>query len=243
MARGHAILCRRDIARVAMALRVEFGGQDHPLGRELERVQAALVKRLVRLINAGRKDGLIPPGSPPRRLRSHSSARWKGLSSRSPDKHRTTSTWPHARSPAFSGSIVRRPPPSDRADHGNPTDHPRPSLKTRERAQTACDCLEPFVRNTATWEPRRERRRAPADYRATSGQVPRYRPQFPDPRPRTWAIAEVVLSPWKSSTTVRAHRQTLRRNRRPSASRARPKRALGQRRAWLALVYAKRPPY
>src|SRR5215207_6984195 len=64
MARGHAVLCRRDIARVAMALRVEFSGQDHPIGRELQRVQAGLVKRLVRLIEAGRKDGSIPPGPP-----------------------------------------------------------------------------------------------------------------------------------------------------------------------------------
>src|SRR2546421_4372820 len=66
MARGHAILCRRDIARVAMALRVEFSGRDHPIARELERVQSGLVKRLDRLINAGRKDGSIPPGPPPR---------------------------------------------------------------------------------------------------------------------------------------------------------------------------------
>ncbi len=66
MARGHAILCRRDIARVAMALRVEFSGRDHPVGRELDRVQAGLVKRLVRLINAGRRDGLIGPGPPAR---------------------------------------------------------------------------------------------------------------------------------------------------------------------------------
>jgi AcrR family transcriptional regulator len=66
MARGHAVLCRRDIARVAMALRVEFSGQDHPVGRELERVQAGLVKRLVRLINAGRRAGSIPPGPPAR---------------------------------------------------------------------------------------------------------------------------------------------------------------------------------
>ena len=66
MARGHAVLCRRDIARVAMALRVEFSGQDHPIGRELERVQEGLVKRLVRLINAGREDGSIPPGPPAR---------------------------------------------------------------------------------------------------------------------------------------------------------------------------------
>jgi hypothetical protein len=47
-----------------MALRVEFSGQDHPIGRELERVQAGLVERLVRLINAGREDGSIPPGPP-----------------------------------------------------------------------------------------------------------------------------------------------------------------------------------
>ena len=66
MARGHAVLCRRDIARVAMALRVEFSGRDHPIGRELDRVQATLVKRLVRLINAGRRNGSIPPGPPPR---------------------------------------------------------------------------------------------------------------------------------------------------------------------------------
>jgi hypothetical protein len=66
MARGHAILCRRDIARVAMALRVEFSGQDHPVGRELDRVQTGLVKRLVRLVNAGRKEGSIPPGPPAR---------------------------------------------------------------------------------------------------------------------------------------------------------------------------------
>jgi len=66
MARGHAILCRRDIARVAMALRVEFSGSGHPIERELERVQAGLVKRLVRLINAGRRAGSIPPGPPAR---------------------------------------------------------------------------------------------------------------------------------------------------------------------------------
>lgn len=66
MARGHAVLCRRDIARVAMALRVEFGGRDHPIGRELARVQAGLVKRLARLIEGGRREGSIPPGPPAR---------------------------------------------------------------------------------------------------------------------------------------------------------------------------------
>jgi AcrR family transcriptional regulator len=65
LARGHAVLCRRDIARVAMALRVEFTGRrDHPIARELERVQEALVKRCARLVEAGRRDGSIPPGPP-----------------------------------------------------------------------------------------------------------------------------------------------------------------------------------
>ena len=64
LARGHAVYCRRDIARVAMALRLEFSGRDHPVGRELERVSRALVRRCARLIEAGRRDGPIPPGPP-----------------------------------------------------------------------------------------------------------------------------------------------------------------------------------
>ena len=66
MARGHAVLCRRDVARVRMALRVEFSGQDHPVGRALERVSEGLIKRCARLIMAGRRDGSIPPGPPAR---------------------------------------------------------------------------------------------------------------------------------------------------------------------------------
>jgi AcrR family transcriptional regulator len=66
LARGHAIYCRRDVARVAIALRLEFSGQDHPVGRQLERVSEALLRRCVRLINAGRKAGSIPPGPPAR---------------------------------------------------------------------------------------------------------------------------------------------------------------------------------
>ncbi|HWX75195.1 MAG TPA: TetR/AcrR family transcriptional regulator, partial [Solirubrobacteraceae bacterium] len=66
MARGHAVLCRRDIARVAVALRLEFSGSEHPIGRALDRLQGELLRRLVRLIGAGRKDGLIPPGPPAR---------------------------------------------------------------------------------------------------------------------------------------------------------------------------------
>jgi AcrR family transcriptional regulator len=64
MARGHAVLCRRDVARVAMALRVEFSNRDHRIAREIERVQSGLVKRLAQLIAAGRKTGSIPPGPP-----------------------------------------------------------------------------------------------------------------------------------------------------------------------------------
>lgn len=66
LARGHAVFCRRDVARVAMALRVEFSGRDHPVGRELARVTETLVRRCARLIGAGRRAGTIPPGPPAR---------------------------------------------------------------------------------------------------------------------------------------------------------------------------------
>jgi AcrR family transcriptional regulator len=66
LARLHAIFCRRDVARVVMALRMEFGGQDHPIARELERIQQGGVRRFTRLINAGRRAGSIPPGPPAR---------------------------------------------------------------------------------------------------------------------------------------------------------------------------------
>jgi AcrR family transcriptional regulator len=66
LARGHAVYCRRDVARVMMALRVEFSGHDHPVGREIKRISRALVERSARLIDAGRKQGSIPPGPPSR---------------------------------------------------------------------------------------------------------------------------------------------------------------------------------
>jgi AcrR family transcriptional regulator len=66
LARGHAVFCRRDIAGVVMALRVEFSGQDHPVGREIERISEGGVKRVARLIHAGRREGSIPPGPPAR---------------------------------------------------------------------------------------------------------------------------------------------------------------------------------
>ncbi|MFL5911417.1 MAG: TetR/AcrR family transcriptional regulator [Gaiellaceae bacterium] len=66
LARGHAVFCRRDIARVVMALRVEFAGQEHTVGHMIERVAATGVERVARLIRAGRRDGSIPPGPPAR---------------------------------------------------------------------------------------------------------------------------------------------------------------------------------
>ena len=68
LARGHAIYCRRDIARLMMTLRVEFSGQDHPVGRAVEEGVGRLLAVATRLIAAGRRTGVIPPGSPPRLL-------------------------------------------------------------------------------------------------------------------------------------------------------------------------------
>ncbi|MFJ9695438.1 TetR/AcrR family transcriptional regulator [Kitasatospora sp. NPDC101183] len=65
MARGHAVFCRRDLARMAIALRLEFGGRgDHPVGRAVEAAYALLVADCERRIEAGRASGAIPPGPP-----------------------------------------------------------------------------------------------------------------------------------------------------------------------------------
>jgi AcrR family transcriptional regulator len=64
LARGHAVFCRRDIARVMMALRVELSGEDHPVGRAVQQTGKTLAKRCAALIEAGRADGSIPPGPP-----------------------------------------------------------------------------------------------------------------------------------------------------------------------------------
>ncbi|MFI6155990.1 TetR/AcrR family transcriptional regulator [Kitasatospora sp. NPDC051170] len=64
MARGHAVFCRRDIARMALALRLEFSGQDHPVGRAVEAGYALLVADCEARIEAGRASGTIPPGQP-----------------------------------------------------------------------------------------------------------------------------------------------------------------------------------
>jgi AcrR family transcriptional regulator len=76
LARGHAVYCRRDVARVMMALRVEFSGHEHPVGREIKRISEALIERCARLVNAGRRAGTIPPGPP---ARSVALAYWGAL--------------------------------------------------------------------------------------------------------------------------------------------------------------------
>jgi AcrR family transcriptional regulator len=68
VARSHAVYCRRDVARVMMTLRVEFSGQDHPVGHALKESEGRLVEACTLLIAAGRKSGAIPPGPPSRLL-------------------------------------------------------------------------------------------------------------------------------------------------------------------------------
>jgi AcrR family transcriptional regulator len=64
MARGHAVYCRRDIARVMMTLRVEFGDREHPVGYAVQQALKTVVTRCAELIEAGRDAGSIPLGPP-----------------------------------------------------------------------------------------------------------------------------------------------------------------------------------
>src|SRR3954467_572668 len=66
LARGHALFCRSDTARLEIALRIEFPDDAHPIGAELARISDGLIRRLVRLVNEGRREGSIPPGPPAR---------------------------------------------------------------------------------------------------------------------------------------------------------------------------------
>lgn len=66
--RGHAVYCRRDVARVMMTLRVEFSDHDHPVGRAVKQAVERVVGDCTKLVAAGRRDGSIPPGPPPRVL-------------------------------------------------------------------------------------------------------------------------------------------------------------------------------
>jgi AcrR family transcriptional regulator len=64
MARAHAVYCRRDVARVMLALRVEFTRQDHPVGRAITEILDPLEATCARLVDAGRRSGAIPSGPP-----------------------------------------------------------------------------------------------------------------------------------------------------------------------------------
>ena len=79
LARGHIVFCRRDIARVMMALRVEFAGRDHPVGRAVDEIGQGLAARFSALINAGRRTGAIPPGPPARTLAVAAISAMEGL--------------------------------------------------------------------------------------------------------------------------------------------------------------------
>lgn len=65
VARGHAIYCRRDVARVMMALRVEFSGAGSPIARAVASAVGRVVGDCTQLITLARENGLIPPGAPP----------------------------------------------------------------------------------------------------------------------------------------------------------------------------------
>jgi hypothetical protein len=65
VARGHAVYCRRDVARVMTTLRVEFSGQDHPVGRAVAGAVSRVVADCTRLVTAARDAGAIPEGAPP----------------------------------------------------------------------------------------------------------------------------------------------------------------------------------
>ncbi|MGH2896427.1 MAG: TetR/AcrR family transcriptional regulator [Solirubrobacteraceae bacterium] len=64
LARGHVVYCRRDIARVIVALRVEYAGREHPVGERIERIVRGNAQRFAVLITAGREAGSIPAGPP-----------------------------------------------------------------------------------------------------------------------------------------------------------------------------------
>ncbi|HLR85997.1 MAG TPA: TetR/AcrR family transcriptional regulator [Nocardioidaceae bacterium] len=64
LARGHAVFCRREVARVPLGLRLEFSGRDHPVGREVERNYGILTRRCQTLIESGRQAGAIPTDTP-----------------------------------------------------------------------------------------------------------------------------------------------------------------------------------
>lgn len=62
VARTHAIYCRRDIARVMTALRIEIGGDNAALSEATGAAVARVVADCAALVTRGRQQGTIPPG-------------------------------------------------------------------------------------------------------------------------------------------------------------------------------------
>lgn len=79
LARGHIVFCRRDIARVMMALRVEFDGREHPVGTKVAEIGKDLAYRFGTVISAGRRDASIPAGPPAKILGAAITAAVEGL--------------------------------------------------------------------------------------------------------------------------------------------------------------------
>jgi AcrR family transcriptional regulator len=66
--RGNSDYVRPEVTGVVMALRAEFNGSEHPVGKAVHALVGRVVDDAARLIDAGRKRGEIPPGPPPRML-------------------------------------------------------------------------------------------------------------------------------------------------------------------------------
>ena len=79
LARGHIVFCRRDVARVMMALRVEFDGREHPVGTKVADIGKDLAMRFGAVISTGRRDGSIPAGPPAKTLGAAVTAAMEGL--------------------------------------------------------------------------------------------------------------------------------------------------------------------
>ena len=79
LSRNHIVFCRRDVARVMMALRMEFDGREHPVGTRVADIGRDLASRFGGLVSAGRRNGSIPPGPPAKTLGAAITAAVEGL--------------------------------------------------------------------------------------------------------------------------------------------------------------------
>jgi AcrR family transcriptional regulator len=68
VARGTAVYCRHDVPRVLTRLRIEFKGIDDPVGQAVNDILDRNIAGGAKLIAAGRRNGTIPLGAPPREL-------------------------------------------------------------------------------------------------------------------------------------------------------------------------------